>query len=475
MYFLRRHRYELVAALTGATVMMLEIVGARLIAPFFGTSTYVWTAMIGVILGALSLGFYYGGRLADRDRPAAGLELIISGAAVLVLVMVLFQQPVLELLARQRLDLRLSAVLAAITLFGVPSFLIGMVSPHLAKIRVTSLKTTGATIGRLEAAGSLGSIAGTFLSGYVLLAYFGARNLSIMLAVTLVLTSFLIGRREFLPLRFGILAAALALLLWNPLPAGVLADKDTAYSRFLVREGRLGSRPFRTLLMDGQSIQSAAYADDFSEPAAPYIARFFDVAAAYDPSGRILVVGGGAHSFPVIWQHHSPDTAIDVVELDPGLREISERYFGFEQGPQTRLFYEDGRSFLNRARERYDLIFMDAYSSLTPPFQLSSIEAVRRLDDNLGEHGVVVVNAAATYHGFLPSLVRTYGAVFPHLAAYSASPADILDGTQNFIILASRDAAALERAATRLMHRVSLPAGGMVLTDDFAPVERLSY
>ncbi len=473
---IKQHRYELIALLTGAAVMMLEIVGARLIAPYFGASTYVWTAMIGVILGALALGFYFGGRLADRDEPGKDLGIIICGAALAVVIMVLLQEPVLRIIANQSLDLRLSAVLAAIVLFGVPSFLIGMVSPHLAKIRVTSLKTTGATVGRLEAAGSLGSITGTFLSGYVLLAYMGARNLSLGLAIMLILTSFLAGWRQLFRLRLGLIAVTTLLLLYNPLPAGIISDVDSAYSRYQVRETTYQGRPVRYLLMDSYSIQSASYVGDETEPVLPYMQSMLAAAQGFGPTDKVLVIGGGAHTLPNILQTKTPAPTIDVVEIDPALEELSRRYFGFEQAPGTRLFYEDGRSFLNRHQGGYDIIFMDAYSSLTPPFHLSSRQSVERLKANLNAGGVVVANAAASYYGgFLSSLERTYASVFDYTASFAVSWDRPLENKQNFIIIASNSQDAFEKTRASLGKQLNVPPGGNIFTDDYAPVERLSY
>lgn len=205
----RTYRYEIVAFLTGAAVMVLEIVGARLISPQFGSSTYVWTAMIGVILGALAVGFAIGGRLADKYHSSAFLGQLIFIASLLVLGMALIERSVLTSIADLNLDLRLSALLAAILLFSPPSLLIGMVSPHLAKIRIISLDTTGKSIGKLEAAGALGSIAGTFSCGYFLLGAFGSRSIIIGIVVLLMITSVIVNPYFWRKSRLGVLAFAL--------------------------------------------------------------------------------------------------------------------------------------------------------------------------------------------------------------------------------------------------------------------------
>lgn len=472
---MKQHRYELISFLTGASVMMLEIVGARLIAPYFGTSTYVWTAMIGVILGALSLGFWLGGRMADKDRPVQDIVLILTIAAALVIAISLFQRPILGLIARQDLDLRISAIIAATLLFGPASLLIGMVSPHLAKIRVTSLKTTGAAVGRLEAAGALGSIAGTFASGYFLLAYFGAQKLSITLAILLVATSFLAGTKQYRVLRILLVVAALLLLVVPVREKGILYDKDSAYSRYLVKESIYKGRTARVLLMDKQSIQSGIFPDEPLEPVFDYVRQMFEATKTEHTEGRILMIGGGAYTLPNMLHDALPDTPIDVVEIDPELSAISTKFFAYRPNALVDEYYQDGRSYINRTQLRYNVILIDAFSSLTPPFHLTTIEAAERVKMLLGENGTVIINLPTRYDaGFASSLSETYRNVFANVDLYQANASIGIDEPQNFLLVAG---ATEPEIATRqvLGSSIAFPDGGFVLTDDYAPVERLTY
>ncbi|MDQ3064763.1 MAG: fused MFS/spermidine synthase [bacterium] len=470
------YRYELIALLTGATVMMLEIVGARLIAPYFGTSIYVWTAMIGVILGALSIGFWYGGKLADRDDSKNDMTLIIIIAAALIFLATIVQDFVLESLANQRFDLRVSSFLAASILFAPPSLLIGMVSPHLAKIRITSLETTGATIGRLEAAGAIGSIIGTFLSGYVLLSFFGARTLSLLLVVVLVITSLLANRRRLLWPRIILVFLALIAAYGNPLPRDVVADIDSSYSRYQVKQTLYNGRQANLLVMDGTSYQSGAYLDGTNEPVFSYIRAMYESAINYNSPKNILVIGGGAYTLPMVLAEALPDSQVDVVEIDPVMDEIASNYFGFEKLSNINIYHEDGRRYLNRHSEAYDLIFLDAFSSLTPPFHLTSREAVERIKKNLNPQGAVVVNVPGDYYGQLVgSIKQTYKSVFSHSSVYRANPNLSLEPRQNFLLVASSSMDPLVSATSELGESVPFATKGFVLTDDYAPVERLSF
>ncbi len=472
---IRDYRYELIALLTGASVMILEIVGARLIAPYFGTSTYVWTSMIGIILGSLSLGFWYGGRLADKYDTEQDLGLIIAGAAALVLAMTFLQEPALELIINQQFDLRFSSAIAAIILFGPPSALIGMVSPHLAKLRVTSLKTTGTSIGRLEAAGAIGSIGGTFLSGYWLLAYLGARNVTLWLVVLLICTSFLANPKRLRWLRATVAFIAIIFLNFSTLPIGIIHDSDSAYSRYRVARASYNDRPAHLLLTDKQSIQSGMYLDDPDEPVFSYTQLMTRVVTNTEDAKRILIVGGGAHTMPTILAKRLPQSTFDVVEIDPALDDISRQYFNYKDMQNIHVHYEDGRTYINKSHDAYDLIIMDAFNSLTPPFHLTSREAVLRLKYNLSRGGLILINAPADFYGeFLPSLLKTYTSVFTEVSAYQ-SDKESLNKRQNFLIVATDDKPKLSQLTEGFPTPVDPPKTGLVLSDDYAPVERLSY
>ena len=296
---IRSVRYELIAFLTGASVMVLEIVGARLIAPEFGTSTYVWTAMIGVILGSLAVGFWIGGKMADRGGSAASLGLILFTAAILVFFTGVFQQRVLSDIAGIGLDLRVGVLLGALLLFALPSVLIGMVSPHLAKIRVTSLDTTGVSIGRLEAAGALGSIAGTFACGYFLLGLFGSRSIVMGVVAVLLITSFVADPYFWRKLRlYSFAAVFIGALLVTVNPPSVLADVDSSYARYRVLSNSYDGTSVRFLVTDSAGVQSAVPADGSGRLLFSYAKRFHAAAVAYGDPGRVLMVGGGTYTFP---------------------------------------------------------------------------------------------------------------------------------------------------------------------------------
>lgn len=476
------YRYELVAFLTGASVMILEIVGARLIAPFFGTSVYVWTAMIGVILSALAIGFAIGGKLADRYNSPAFISLLLFVAAGLILGMGLVQRAVLGDIAALNLDLRLSALLAAILLFGLPSLLIGMVSPHLAKIRVTSLDTTGSSIGKLEAAGAFGSIAGTFASGYFLLGAFGSRSIVIGIVVILVLTSFLIDPYFWRKARLSSFALiALIALTVNANPATVLADTDSAYARYRVISGNYAGYPVNMLMTDNGGIQSAAPTDGSDDLVLMYSQHFMAAAKAYQDPERVLVVGGGAYIFPSALVREYSDVHVDVAEIDPALDKLARDHFNYEETPRLSVHHADGRTYLNDNMVEYDMIYMDAFSSLSPPFQLTTREAAERIRQGLSEDGVAVVNLIGRYESgendYIRAMYATYASEFKYVALHQTNPVLPLgDIRQNFTMVASNNAEKFNEVSAGLSSSpLAVRSGGLILTDNYAPIERLTY
>lgn len=475
------YRYELIAGSVGAIVMMTEIIGARFIAPYLGTSFFVWTAVIGVILGALSAGYWYGGRLADKGANDQMLGRLILGSASLLLVALIAQEAVLSTLAASGWDIRISSLMAALILFAPATVLLGMESPYVVKLRLKELATAGQSVGRLYAAGTIGSIIGTFAAGYFLIGILGSTLLGFLLVTALVGVSIVASTRDKLRLKLTLAGATMILmgLPIGPTSYQVIYDTDSAYSRYQVIEERGPQRTLRILKMGNAGAQSGVFLDDPSEIVFDYTKRFME-AAATSPPGSVLMIGGGAFTVPRALAETYPKARIDVVEIDPKLTELSERFFFYTSSEQINIINQDGRVFLNRNDTRYDMVFIDAFSSLTPPFQLTTQEAVRRLAQSVNDDGVVVVNLVTAYQGggsaFLQSEYRTYATEFPFLALVQARPGLPYDAQQNLIMIAGKRAEPVAAVVGGLKGSpLPEPARdeAIILTDDYAPVEQL--
>jgi spermidine synthase len=499
--------------LSGTMVMVLEMVGARLLAPHLGTSVIVWTSLIGVVLASLSAGYWLGGRLADRTLSRRTLSRILAGAALSVLAVALAHGRIVGWVAGGLDSLYVAAVVAAVVLFAVPGVLCGMVSPYVVRLALSDMDTSGAVVGRLYAVSTAGSILGTFLGGMVLVSWFGSTLILHGVAACLLGASLLAHPRA--PLARLALLAGVGGLAWASHAYAAFAERyygvrvtETPYNHIRVYDATQAGRPLRLLATDPGRYQSAAYPDDMAELALPYT-RFYALGSALAPGAqRVLMLGGGGYSVPkwLLSGRAGLDAGglrVDVVELDPGMTEVARRHFGLVDDARLRIFHEDARAFLNRRATRigagasgkedddgrYDLIFTDIFNSYySVPFHVGTVEAARHMRALLADDGAVVMNiisAAGGEDGRLFRAIRAaFAASFADVRAYAVATADSTDYVQNLMLVARPVAGLPEVPAAflapevreMLARRLELPDvardGVPPLTDEYAPVER---
>lgn len=482
---------ELVVFVCGAVVMILEMVGSRVLAPYLGTSIVVWTGLIGVILGCLSLGYWWGGRLADRNASYRTLSVVILLAAVCIASVSISKSMVLDLLQSAGESVHLGSTLATLILFAPPSVLLGMVTPYSVKLKMTDLGKTGRTVGNLYALSTLGSILGTFLAGFVLIAFFGSTRILTFLALLLVATSFLAYRRLYViqgAIGVLVLVAFLAMGSYEDhLARNGFHDLDTGYSRILITPGVDGEtgRAMRIMVTNPKGIQSAMYLDEPLDLALHYT-RFYKLALHFKPGAtRMLMLGGGGYSVPRHMLSRHPNLRMEVVELDPGVTDLARRLFALDDDPRLAIRHEDARTFLNRDHAHYDVILVDAFNShYSIPFHLTTLEAVKRLYGMLPHDGAVMMNLLSSIEGkggrFLRALHATFRQVFPQV--YLLPVANPADGNewQNIMLVALRSEAVpnfhnadkeLDGYLSRIWTK-PIPRDVPILTDDHAPTDR---
>jgi len=485
-----RFSLELAVFLCGALVMVYEIIGSRIVAPFIGTSTYVWTSLIGVILAALSLGYWLGGRMADRRPDVKVLAAAIFFAGGLVSVTILIKDAVLSLIGAFGGALEFQSVAAAVILFAPASVLLGFVTPYAVKLRTRSLDVSGSTVGRLYALSTIGSIAGTFAAGFVLIPFVGSTRTLYLIAASLFAVSLLLvplafDRHNVLVLGlFGLSVAGSELSAWQFYRSNGLLDIDTQYSRVRVYQAAESpsGREYRMITTDPYFGQSAMYLDDGS-PKFEYT-KFYHLIDHFVPGHRnALMIGGAGYTYPREYVGTYPDARMDVVEIDPMVTEIARRYFRLEDDRRLRIFHEDGRTFLNRAPAgNYDAVMVDAFGSLfSIPFHLTTVEAVREMHRVLRDDGIVVINIGSSLAGpasrFLAAEYATYRSVFADVQLFKVRPERNDDDLQNVILVACKTAYGarsepVPAIAAMLRNRFNkeLPKAA-VLTDSLAPVE----
>ncbi len=481
---------EGVVFLCGAVVMILELVGSRLLAPCLGSSLIVWSALIGTILGCLSLGYWWGGRLADRNPSYRVLSRIIFLAALATAAIPFSKTFALDTLQRYTASLHVGSTLATLILFAAPSILLGMVSPYAVRLKIKDLEEAGRTAGTLYAISSIGSIFGTFLAGFFLIAVLGSTKVLLLLAGTLVLASLMTSRRDRLLKGAGLLVLG---VLWvalqgyeSHLAAFGFFDIDTAYQRVFIYPSaeEQTERPLRVLATHPKAVQSAMYPDDPLALAVAYT-HYYRLLEHFKPDvAKVLMLGGGGYSFPKYALAHYPQAHLEVVEIDPEMTSLARQFFALPHTPRLSIFHQDARSFLNTATTTYDVVLGDTFTShYAIPFHLCTLEAVRRLHALLAADGVALVNLLGTLEGregrFVRAAYRTFRAVFPQVLLFPVAAPHDPQRWQNVMLVALKSQAeptlrSIDPTLEALLaHLWTGPVAEdvPVLTDDYAPVD----
>ena len=482
---------EITVFVCGALLMVFEIIGSRILSPFIGTSTYIWTSLIGVILASLSLGYWLGGKWADRKPDVKVLALVIFLAGGCVSVTILTKEVVLSIIAASGIILEIKSLLAALVLFAPASVALGFVTPYAVRLRVLSIEDSGKTVGRLFAFSTIGSIVGTFAAGFFLIPFVGSIRTLYLIASGLILLSILLVPFALTRLNLAVLIlflfgiAASEFNIYSLRRTSGLHDIDTEYSRIRVFQTTdKAGKPIEALATDPYFVQSAIYLDN-DDRVLEY-SRFYHLLRHFKPDlGRTLMIGGAGFTFPREYLRTYPNAAIDVVEIDPRMVQIARRFFRLKDDPRMKIVNQDGRVFLNRAPAgAYDVVLMDAFGSLfSVPPQLTTVEAVQQISRVMNDDGVVIANLGSAIKGpgslFLQAEFVTYKKVFPNVYLFKVNTDYADERLQNVILVASKSQQEIQMSsgdseiAYLLSHRYTaeFPLTRNVLTDDLAPVE----
>ena len=485
---LRKYILEFVVFICGATVMIFELVGSRILAPYLGTSTFVWTSIIGVILGSLSIGYWWGGRIADKNPNAVSFSNLIFLSAIFIGIITFVQENILIEISKYVKDLRLGALLAAFSLFTIPSILLGMISPYAVKLKMSSIEKTGSTVGNIYAISTLGSIVGTFLAGYILIPAIGTIKIVILLSIILILLSLIVNYQKNVVIRGIILFALIIVLYLTGIKqikqiAHNFIDLDTEYSRVWIYNGYENetNKPMKCLMISNE-YSSAMYLN--SDELCFEYTKYYNIGEYFAPKiEKSLIIGGAGYSYPKEFLKRYKNAKLDVVEIDPKITEIAKKYFNLKEDNRLAIYHEDGRTYLNNNKKKYDSVYIDAFRSCSLPYQLTTKEAVKKVYDALESNGVALVNVISSIDGikgkFLRAEYSTYKSIFPKVILYPVSYPDNGELVQNIIIVALKSQKDIISKPTNkeiesyIGHiwkkEVSNDIG--ILTDDYAPVD----
>jgi spermidine synthase len=479
---------SLLVFVVGTGSLGAEIAAVRLLAPYFGASTIVWANTIGIVLVALSIGYWLGGRFADRHPHIRSLCLLTLVAAALLALVPFAADPLLEVAVGALDDISagafLGSLLGVLVLVAVPVLLLGAVSPWAIRLAVGRVEQAGEVAGRLYALSTAGSLVGTLVSALVLIPLVGTRRTFLIFAFAIAATA-VVGLR---PVRRYALAPA-AILALIALPVGtlkaagdgrVIYETDTEYQYARVIEEADGSRALE--LNEGQAQHSVYRADSVLTGDVWDGHLVLPFTALDRPPARVAILGNAAGTTSRAYEELFPATDVDGVEIDGELSEIGRRFFDMNN-PRLELYHEDARPFLRRIDASYDVISVDAYRQPYIPFYLATREFFELVRDRLAPGGVVIVNAGHPegQNDLEQVLGATMGEVFPTVLRDPIEPTNtLLVGTEAPATARQlREAARelpreLRPVATAAAARLGPPlGGGAVYTDDKAPVEWL--
>jgi spermidine synthase len=504
----------LLVFVSGASSLAVELSASRLLAPYFGTSLFVWANLIGLILLYLTIGYYLGGRLADRyPRPEVLYTLTII-AAFLISLIPFISKPILEWsqssFATYSVGVFYGSLISVILLFAVPMILLGCVSPFAIRLRIERLGKSGRTAGQLYAISTAGSILGTFLPVLFLIPTIGTYRTFFTFAVALLLVSIVglastrfdstASRRRrinssFLPILLLIPMALSILTIQGPIKAadgsnggGVLVtERESIYNYIQVVQ--VGDET-QLILNEGVGIHSI-YNPNSILTGGPWdyfmIAPYFNNPPfTQNQVRKVAIIGlGGGTAVREFTTAYGP-IPIDGVEIDGTIVNMGRQYFRMNE-PNLHVVLQDGRYFLQTSSQKFDVVAIDAYQQPYVPFQLTTKEFFQEVRNHLTPTGVTVINAGRTNSDFrlVEALAQTMHSVYPNVYIIDTArfTNSMVIGTNsptsldNFMI----NSASLTNPLLKSVSQESIVSGNIreehsrtvYFTDDRAPVEQL--
>ncbi len=433
---MKKHYTLIAIAVGGAVVLALEILGTRILGPFYGVSIFLWSALLTVTLAALSIGYAVGGAVADRRSTLLTPAWILFVSGIWILLIPLMTAPVLRL--SEPVGLRFAVLAAAAILFLPPLTLLGMLTPIVLRLRVSGMESVGKVSGTVFAVSTLASVVSALITGFYLIPVFGVRGLTFTLGILLLATAalgFILGGKRYtatVTLALILLADAFirqAAVLGH---AGdrqtIRAQAESVYAELTVLDNDHG----RHLLVDG-SIHSLVDTESFTS-GLPYIAVMSLSKYYFDKPGKMLLIGLGGGSLAKGFT--GDGWKVDAVEIDADVVALATRYFGLRPADAA-VSVMDGRRYLSATRESYDLIMLDAFGSSSPPFHLMTQEAFALCAARLRPGGALSVNIEAKgwHDPIVADVAATLRSVFSNVIVFPIAEPPTSIG--NIVLLAS--------------------------------------
>ena len=524
---------NIVVFIASFCTLVIELVAGRIMAPYVGVSLYTWTSIIGVVLAGISIGAYLGGQIADRYPRSStlGWLLFLSGLGAFAI------SPLTNLVGGAQFHTSLMARILLITaiIFFVPSCLLGMISPVVVKLTLNNLEKAGNVVGKIYAFSTLGSILGTFATGFYLISWMGTRSILLTMGIILVVSAVIFGgffkSKKALALLFLVLFLSFSLPIAGlrvyaitypaefsfpsspgesikafyqhafkyPFEEETLFFKESDYYTIKVKKSIHGNNgnPLESLVLD-HLVHSYTDLKDPLYLEYEYIRIYEEMVrwqARRREAFRCLFLGGGGYTFPRFIEAKYPNAEIQVVEIDPEITRVVRKHLGLAENTRIRSFNEDGRWFVMNCEEKgsYDFIFGDAFNDLSIPYHLTTKEFAVQMKSLLKPDGMLMANVIDSFKkgAFMPSYIRTLEEVFGkgnvHLITLSSDYNHI--GISTFVVVACRQKLDMDdfvrtvkgkggEMTSHVMAQDQLQdylkeRYSVILTDDYVPVDNL--
>lgn len=486
--------------LAGAALMALEVSAFRIVGRVFGTALRETTTVIAVFMAAMSIGYWGGGRIGDRWPSGRTLATALLGASLATAIVPWLDRIVSLRISESGTAISFHALIASLSLFFVPTLLLSAVSPIAIRLVATRTAHSGSTAGSISALSTIGSIAGTIATAFVLLDWLQSINRTVLVvAVTLFLTTLIVlagdAERRRRSVVFTTIVAALALAAYAGTASlharaphdalqNVLFERDSPYHHIMVREHGRGR--FRVLQFELTAVQSSMLVRDPAGPGLAYIDDFHLAKVIRPEAKSLLMIGLGGGTAVKQFLRLYPDVTIDAVDIDPMVVDVARKFFMLPESNRLRVTVSDGRVFLKGTTKSWDVIFVDSYThnryGATIPPHLVTREFFAEAKRHLNPSGIVHFHCATNGDAPMAQAVyRTLRDVFPTVIAIPETGYTELFATtarepisRETLLARTRPLpwADLRVRSAAMTDRPPLPSAPL-LTDDYAPVDTL--
>jgi spermidine synthase len=431
--------------------MVLELIAARMLAPYIGVSLYTWTSIIGVILAGIALGNYLGGKVANRFASPMVLAIIFFAGSLATVAIL----PTIQAMSGvwfNNMPMMLNFVIKVLCVFFLPAIILSMVSPIVIKLTLTDLGQTGGVVGTIYAFSTAGAILGTFMTGFYFILWFGTRMIVWLIAGILILTGILAWFSWKVPARWHL--SSRNLILWITTIGVIIASVILFQFRGLWQENYLRESNYYTIrvwdsgntkvMVLDHIIHSAVTPDDptvLEYDYAKMIAETLGYVTTVNRTPSVLILGGGGYSLPRYIEATYPGSINDVVEIDPAVTEVAYDVMGLPRDTSIKTYNQDARLFLmqRNTEDKYNIVIGDVFNDSSTPYHLTTLEFDKLVKANMQKDGIYLVHIVDDYSSgrYMPSFINTLKQAFDYVYLFGTLEDVVFEQWSGFIIAAT--------------------------------------